>query len=817
MQQDSFLVRGASFSDPRLTLTVPGRLLVRIVRGAALALLIASALLGMLSDVPTLRGGGLLALLFFIERIWYRASPDVSLDRLASLPTPNLASSMTPTAYKILERAYDASRITRQPFSLTLLAQLLRDGTVTRALSRTEADIDALSAPEIATEPSSATREELAVALTAVVAKAADAAAILEIPGVTPVALLIGLAASGDEHIARVSTRARLEPTDLSYAAQASVLDAKEVKQRGPRVVPHHVMNRAWTSRPTPTLDAVANDLTDLARVCMLPPMVGHEEALATALSALAKPTHPHALLVAPTNGGKETLAGEIARQIVAGTAPAALLDRRLVRVDVAALMAHGGSDPAGLVKEVADEIVVAGNVLLYLPDFHHLAQATGAYVAAADVLLPILTADTFPVLAATTPESYAHVLETRGDVAGTFQVVRMGELAPDEVLSVLASNARDIERAQGVGISVAALRSAATLASRYLAPARPVPGSALDLLSEAAAAARAAGATRVVATDVERTISAQVHVPVGVAAPDEADALIHLEDALRGRVFGQDEAINAVAESVRAYRAGLTPGSAPPSFLFVGPTGVGKTELAKALADTVYGDDAFTRLDMSEFSEAGSVARLIGTSTEGGALTEPARVSPHRLVLLDEIEKASNEAVRLLLQVTSDGRLTDGMGRTVSFADTLVVATSNARADILREALSRGESVASLEGYLRARLTDVFPPELLNRFTRIVIFRDLSPDHLKRIASETVRQIGALALTKYGVTVQADEAALGEIVKRGYDPQYGARPLRRAAESALDSVLAPLLISNALARGAIVTLTFENGAFVIR
>ena len=198
-------------------------------------------------------------------------------------------------------------------------------------------------------------------------------------------------------------------------------------------------------------------------------------------------------------------------------------------------------------------------------------------------------------------------------------------------------------------------------------------------------------------------------------------------------------------------------------------------------------------------------------------ALTEPARVSPHRLVLLDEIEKASKEAVRLLLQVTSDGRLTDGMGRTVSFADTLVVATSNARADILREALSRGESVASLEGYLRARLTDVFPPELLNRFTRIVIFRDLSPDHLKRIASETVRQIGALALTKYGVTVQADEAALGEIVKRGYDPQYGARPLRRAAESALDSVLAPLLISNALARGAIVTLTFENGAFVIR
>lgn len=812
MQQESFLARQATYEDPRLTLSVPGRLLVRTVRGAALALLLASAAIGMMSDVPTLRGAGIFALIFFAERIWYRSYPDRPISQLPATGPVNLGPTLTPAAYKALERAYDASRITRQPFSISLLAQLLRDKSVSSALERTEANLDALSNPEVSMFEA-AGQYDFYVQMAAMVASGADAAQVLEQDAVTPLALLIGLVSSGDEHVARAATRARLDNAELAYAARAAALESKKVR-RAPRVVEHRIMNRAWTSRPTPALDAVASDLTDLARVGALPGMVGHQESLDTTLSALAKPTHPHALLVAPTNGGKDTLAGEIARQIVAGTAPGPLLDRRLVRVDVASLLARGGSDPAALIKRVADEIVVAGNVILYLPDFQHLAQASGAYVAAADVLLPILTADTFPVLAATTPEAYARILETRGDVAGTFQVVRMGELSTDEVVNVLAGSAREVERAHKVSISISALKSAATLAAKYLAPARPVPGSALDLISETAQAVRGAGKKTVLAADVERTIGSQVHVPVGAADSQEASVLLNLEAELKARVFGQDEAVGAVAEAVRAYRAGLSAGAAPASFLFVGPTGVGKTELAKALAERVYGKDAFTRLDMSEFSEMGSVARLIGTTSDPGQLTEPLRNSPHRLVLLDEIEKASPEAVRLLLQVTSDGRLTDGMGRTVSFSDALVVATSNARADILREGLQRGESVESLEGYLREKLTDVFPPELLNRFTRIVVFRDLSPDHLKQIARETVSQISELAREKYGVTVSADDSALGEIVKRGYNPQYGARPLRRAAESALDSVLAPLLITGGLARGTSATLTYTGTAF---
>lgn len=815
MPQVSFRDRSAIYNESRLGLSVPGRLLVRVGSAGALVLLGVVGIIGVLSDVPQLRGGGILALLFLGERLLYRSTSDKTLTSLARVTgLPNLAPALTPVAYKAVERAFDASRVTRQPLGLALLQQLLRDFSVKKALTRTEVDIDALAMPG---EPLGASLSEEAVAalFSATVAAAADVAVAVGQNSIGPVALLAGLIASGDTDVARVAARARLERDDLGYAIQAAARDAQRI-YAVPREVPHHVMNRAWTSRPTPALDSVSRDLTDFARLGLLPQLIGHTDAYETTLQTLAKTTHPHAMLIAPAAGGKETLVGEVARAIVAGTAPGPLLDRRLVRIDVAAMMAAGGSDPASLIKTVADEIIVAGNIVLYLPDFEHLAQASGAYVAAADVLLPILTADTFPVIAATTPEAYARILETRGDIAGTFQAVRLSALAIPDVVEVLARNAQQLERAHGVGVSITALRTAATLATRYLAPTRPVPGSALDLIAEAAVAARAAQSRTVTSADVERAIERQTHVPVGAVASAEADVLINLETTLKARVIGQDEAVSAAAEAVRAYRAGLMGDGAPASFLFVGPTGVGKTELAKALADAVYGADSFTRLDMSEFSEAGSVARLIGTSDMAGALTDPVRLAPHRLVLLDEFEKASPEAIRLLLQVLSDGRLTDGAGRTISFADAFIVATSNAKSEIVRDALRKGENVASIEGYLRERLSDVFPTELLNRFTRIVIFRDLVPDQLRVIAANTVAHISALLEARYGVTLEADKAALDQIVRTGYDPQWGARPLRRAAEAALDAVLAPQLLAGTVAWGTHVTVTFRDGIYAI-
>lgn len=812
MPQDSFRDRTVTYVEPRLGLSVLGRLLVRVVSSATLVLLAALVLLGLLSDVPLLRGCGLFALLLLGERLWYRDTGERRLTTLARLTNPNLALACTPRAYAILERAYDAMRIGREPLEVALLAQLLRDPHVLRVLARTEADTDVLAHPEFEPLAVAYAPDAVTAVFSVLLASAADTARGLSQPYITPAMLLVGLLDSGDETIARTASRAQLTRDDLLYALQATY--RYRTVPVAPRVVPHHIMNRAWTSRPTPHLDAVAYDLTDIARLGLLAPLQGHGEAYELLVTTLAKPTHPHALLVAPAGGGKETVVGEVARAIVAGTAPTVLSDRRLVRIDVAALLAAGGSDPAALIKAVADDILIAGNVVLYIPDFEHLAQATGAYVAAADVLLPLLTADTFPVIAATTPEAYARVLETRGDVAGSFQTIRLSTLSVADTVAVLSQQVPTLERMYRVTFSIAALRTAAQLASQYLAPARPVPGSALDVLAETAQVVRGTKVTRVRAQDIEQTLERMTHVPMTSTTARDADTLLQLDALLQTRVVGQDEAVHAVAEGVRAYRAGLLVGDTPLSFLFVGPTGVGKTELAKALAETTYGADAFVRLDMSEFSGPDSVARLLGDTTHGGALTEPVRISPHRLILLDELEKASPEAVRLLLQVTSDGRLTDGLGRTVSYKDALIVATSNAQSGIIRDALRQGEHVTAIEGYVRERLQEVFPQELLNRFTRIAIFRDLSPDHLRTIAAATITDIARLVDEKYGVILRADDGALTELVRRGYDPQWGARPLRRAVESVLDGVLAPRLLARDLPRGATVTLTYKDTTF---
>lgn len=812
MQQDSFASKEVLYLDPRLGLSVVGRLLVRVITGIVFVLLIAIALLGLLSDIPLFQASSIFALLFLIERFLYRAAPEQSLRVLVTQARPNLALGLTPDAAHIVERAYDAAHLTQQPLALSLLTQLLRDASVMRVLDRTEVERHALVAPTDSTEP--LVPAAITEVLAPVVARAADAARGVGADGVSPAALFAGLLSLGNPQIDRIATRAGLTAEDVMYALRA--MEMSRLVHQAPRVVPHHTMNRAWTSRPTPALDAVSSDLTDLARLHLLPELVGHSAAYNTLVETLAKPTHPHAILVAPSAGGKETVVGEVARAMVAGAVPPSLFDRRLVRIDIAALLAAGGSDPAHLIKAVADEIVVAGNIVLYVPDFEHLAQGTGAYLAAADIFLPILTADTFPVIAATTPEAYARILETRGDVAGTFQAIRLEALPITETITVLAGAAQELERRYRVVFSVSALRAAATLAARYLAPARPLPGSALDVLGEAAVAASGAKMRSVTAAQVEQIITRQTHIPVGAASKEETDHLLHLEDTLRGRVIGQDEAISGLSEAVRAYRAGLSPDGAPASFLFVGPTGVGKTELAKALADAVYGADAFVRLDMSEFAGPDSIARLIGTTTSLGALTEPVRIAPHRLVLLDELEKAHPEAVRLLLQVASDGRLTDGLGRTVAFGDVLLVATSNAKSEIVREALRQGEGVAGVEGYVRSRLSDVFPTELLNRFTRIIIFRDLNPEQLRTIAQQVVAHIAALLDAKYGVGLQVDGAALTEMVRTGYDPEWGARPLRRVVEAALDSVLAPKLLAGTVARGATVTLTFRDGAYAL-
>jgi ATP-dependent Clp protease ATP-binding subunit ClpC len=308
-----------------------------------------------------------------------------------------------------------------------------------------------------------------------------------------------------------------------------------------------------------------------------------------------------------------------------------------------------------------------------------------------------------------------------------------------------------------------------------------------------------------------------KVHIPIHEAEGDEAATLLNMEKLIHERLIGQDEAVKAVAQALREYRSGLARKGGPiASFLFVGPTGVGKTELAKTLAAIQFGSEKLmVRFDMTEYQDKTSFYRFIGSpdGTVRGALTDAVIEHPYSLVLLDEFEKAYPDILNLFLQVFDDGRLTDNLGRTVDFTNTIVIATSNAHSDILNDALAKGESVADVEEYLKAKLTDVFKPELLNRFSKIIVFRDLAPQDLAKIVAINLREL-VDAVKAQGITLSFSDEAIARIAKLGYDPQFGARPLRRAIDEHIRAPLSEALLAKRVAKGARVMCTIKDERF---
>jgi ATP-dependent Clp protease ATP-binding subunit ClpA len=315
----------------------------------------------------------------------------------------------------------------------------------------------------------------------------------------------------------------------------------------------------------------------------------------------------------------------------------------------------------------------------------------------------------------------------------------------------------------------------------------------------------------------VTAVAEAKINIPLHEAAGEEAEILLHMEDFIHERLIDQEEAVVAVAQALREYRSGLTRKGGPiASFLFVGPTGVGKTELAKILAKIQFGSEKMmVRFDMTEYQDKQSFFRFIGSpdGTTRGALTDAVLEKPYCLVLLDEFEKAFPDILNLFLQVFDDGRLTDNLGRTVDFTNTIIIATSNAHSDIINESLSKGESMADIAEYLRRRLIDVFKPELLNRFSKIIVFKNLLPVELDKIVRLNLGEL-AETVKNQGMVMEFDDAAVKKLVQLGYDPAFGARPLRRVIDEKLRAPLSEAILSKKIVRGSKVKLVLKGDDF---
>jgi ATP-dependent Clp protease ATP-binding subunit ClpC len=623
----------------------------------------------------------------------------------------------------------------------------------------------------------------------------------------------------------------------------------------------------------TPALDEFGRDLTSDAREGRIDPVIAREDEIEQTVEILARRRKNNAVLIGEPGVGKTAIAEGLARRIAEGDVPEPLIDARLVALDLGAILA--GSQFRGQfeqrLKSVLDEVAGSGGkILLFLDELHTVLGAGAAEGAmdAANILKPALARGELRMVGATTLDEYRKI-ERDGALARRFSPVMVGEPSVDDTVDILMGLRGAYEEHHGCKISGAAIDAAARLSDRYISD-QHLPDKAIDLIDQAGARLRlrraddetaqlqaeldelearknaavrdenyelaaehktaiarleaqldelrpdnADESTVVTETDVAEIIAMRTGIPVGQLVASELARLTRLEEDLHERVVGQDQAVELVADTVRRARAGLSEPDQPlGSFLFLGPTGVGKTELVKALSERLFASEkALVRIDMSEYREPHTVARLVGSPPgyvgygDGGQLSEPVRRRPYSVVLLDEIEKAHPEVWNILLQVLDDGRLTDGEGRTVDFTNTVIVMTSNLGAGAAKRGLgfTGSTDVQPDEARMVEAAKRAFLPEFLNRIDEIVTFKALTEEQVARIAAMIVERVGDRLLEEHGVLLEVSDELIARLASDGFDGEFGARPLKRHVRRTLEKELTRAILSGSITEGSVV------------
>ncbi len=598
----------------------------------------------------------------------------------------------------------------------------------------------------------------------------------------------------------------------------------------------------------TPNLDKYGRDLTQLARERRLDPVIGRERELSRVIQILARRTKNNPCLIGEAGVGKTAVAEGLAQKLVSGDAPEMLRLKRVVSLDLSGMVAGAKyrGDFEERIKNVLDEVARSGGVILFIDELHTLV-GTGAAEGAIDasnILKPQLARGEFQVIGATTVDEYRRYIEKDPALERRFQSVMVDEPDRDASMRILFGLRERYERFHRVAISDEAIGAAVRLSIRYL-PERRLPDKAIDLIDEACSKAalggseegplalarsqKISGAPRVTSDDIARVLEAMTGIDAGTISESDAARMMRLEEDLHRRVIGQDDAVRAVARAVRRNRAGLRDPKRPiGSFLFLGPTGVGKTELSKALAQALFGsEDSLIRLDMSEYGERQSSAKMTGAPPgyvgydDGGQLTEKVRRRPYSVLLFDEIEKADPGVYDLLLQVLDDGMLTDSHGRRVNFSNTVIIMTSNLGA----EALSKGFRLGfSAEGGLadvcaaavNGELKRVFRPEFLNRIDETVIFKHLKKEELLGVTKKLFAQLSA-RLSSMEISAEFSDGLLDEAARTGSAGGMGARPLKRAIQRLVEDPLSEKILSGEIHGGDRVVCSLDGeGALAI-
>ncbi len=647
----------------------------------------------------------------------------------------------------------------------------------------------------------------------------------------------------------------------------------------------------------TPLVDQLATDLTSMAEEGKLDPVIGRQVEIERIIQILARRNKNNPALIGEPGVGKTAIVEGLASRIIAGETPEPLLGKRVLQLDVGSLVAgtmYRGQFEERL-KRVIDELKASG-AILFIDEVHMLvgAGAAGSSVDAANILKPALSRGELQVIGATTLNEYRKYIESDAALERRFQPVMVEEPSIEEAIAILQGVKSAYEQHHKLVITDEAVDAAVHLSARYV-PDRFLPDKAIDLIDESGSRVRMykspqahtlkqtmdelrivreehalaveearyddaqeliqretelesklvqlrAGWERtedgpkVTEADIAEVVSMWTGVPVMQMAEEESERLLKMEEELHKRIVGQDEAINAISKAVRRARAGLKDPRRPiGSFIFLGPTGVGKTELTKALAGFLFGsEEALVQLDMSEFMERHTVSRLVGAPPgyvgydDAGQLTEALRRRPYSIVVFDEVEKAHPEAHNMLLQIMEEGHLSDARGRKVNFKNALVVMTSNVGADLIKRQSSLGFALKKEEALqerlqyeeMRKKLTEqlkkVFRPEFLNRVDAVIVFRALNRDEISQIVDLEVFKV-AERLKEHDLTLELTPAARALLAEKGYDPDFGARPLKRVIQAEVEDKLSDQVLAGQFQKGDAVLVDAADGGILLR